>query len=277
MRDLLQEAIETNVRHALDEDIQSGDITAMLIPADQTAHARVITREPMVLAGRPWVDAVFGTLDSDIRVQWHASEGDVLQANDVVFEVEGNTRALLTGERTALNFLQTLSGVATVAREWAQKIAHTDAVILDTRKTIPGLRQALKYAVRTGGCANHRMGLWDAFLIKENHIAACGSITLAVQKAREIAPGKPVEVEVETLAQLEEAVAAGAERVMLDNFDLETMREAVALAKGKTELEASGGVDDTTLVAIAETGVDYISIGALTKHLRAIDLSMRLC
>ncbi|WP_369602215.1 carboxylating nicotinate-nucleotide diphosphorylase [Hahella sp. SMD15-11] len=277
MRDLLQEAIETNVRHALDEDIQSGDITAMLIPADQTAHARVITREPMVLAGRPWVDAVFRTLDSGIRVQWHASEGDVLQANDVVFEVEGNTRALLTGERTALNFLQTLSGVATVAREWAQKIAHTDAVILDTRKTIPGLRQALKYAVRTGGCANHRMGLWDAFLIKENHIAACGSITLAVQKAREIAPGKPVEVEVETLAQLEEAVAAGAERVMLDNFDLETMRKAVALAKGKTELEASGGVDDTTLVAIAETGVDYISIGALTKHLRAIDLSMRLC
>ena len=277
MRDLLQEAIETNVRHALDEDIQSGDITAMLIPADQTAHARVITREPMVLAGRPWVDAVFRTLDSGIRVQWHASEGDVLQANDVVFEVEGNTRALLTGERTALNFLQTLSGVATVAREWAQKIAHTDAVILDTRKTIPGLRQALKYAVRTGGCANHRMGLWDAFLIKENHIAACGSITLAVQKAREIAPGKPVEVEVETLAQLEEAVAAGAERVMLDNFDLQTMREAVARAKGKTELEASGGVDDTTLVAIAETGVDYISIGALTKHLRAIDLSMRLC
>ncbi|RMF19020.1 MAG: carboxylating nicotinate-nucleotide diphosphorylase [Gammaproteobacteria bacterium] len=273
---LLAEAIEADIRKALDEDIQSGDITAQLIPSDETAHARVLTREDMILCGQPWAEAVFRALDSEADITWHAREGDAVAANTVFLEIRGNARALLTAERTALNFLQTLSGVATVAHEYARKVAHTRTRILDTRKTVPGLRQALKYAVRTGGCTNHRMGLWDAFLIKENHILACGSIAAAVEAARRIAPGKPVEVEVENFAQLDEAVEAGAERIMLDNFTPDMMREAVQRVSGRAELEASGGIDDATLVQVAETGVDFISVGALTKHVRAIDLSMRL-
>lgn len=273
---LLADAIEADIRKALDEDIQSGDITAQLIPAYETAHARILTREPMVLCGQAWAEGVFRACDPEAVITWRAREGEDVSANTVFMEVQGNARALLTAERTTLNFLQTLSGVATVARQYARKIAHTRATILDTRKTVPGLRQALKYAVRIGGCANHRMGLWDAFLIKENHIQACGSITAAIEAAHRIAPGKPVEVEVETFEQLNEAVEAGAERIMLDNFTPDMMRKAVEQVGGRAELEASGGIDDVTLVTVAETGVDFISIGALTKHIRAIDLSMRL-
>ena len=268
--------IEANVRRALAEDVGSGDITAQLIPEERLASARIITREDAVLCGTAWVDVVFRQIDPRVSVHWQAQDGDRVKANQVLFTVEGPARALLSGERSALNFLQTLSAVATRCRRYADLVEGTSVKLLDTRKTLPGLRLAQKYAVTCGGCHNHRIGLYDAFLIKENHIAACGSITQAVARAHEIAPGKPVEVEVESLEELRQALEAGADIVMLDELSLEDMRQAVAFTAGRAKLEASGGINDTTLRTIAETGVDYISLGTLTKDVKAVDLSMRL-
>ncbi|KAA1194468.1 carboxylating nicotinate-nucleotide diphosphorylase [Pseudohalioglobus sediminis] len=270
------EQIHENVVAALKEDIGSGDITAGLIPSTETGQGRVITREAGVLCGSAWVDAVFREVDAAIAIEWHKRDGDSLQENDILFSFSGPARGLLTAERTALNFLQLLSGTATLCQRYAALVADTGVKLLDTRKTIPGLRIAQKYAVHCGGCHNHRVGLYDAYLIKENHIKACGGIDAAVATAKARAPGKPVEVEVENSAELEAALSAGADRVMLDNFSLEAMRAAVALTGGRAELEASGNVTDKTLRPIAETGVDYISIGALTKDCKALDLSMRL-
>ncbi len=272
----LSAEIDATVRRALAEDIGSGDITAQLIPAERLAHASVITREAAVISGVAWVDAVFRQLDPRVAVHWQVADGDRVEADQVLFHLEGPARALLTGERTALNFLQTLSGVATSCRHYADLVEGTGVKLLDTRKTLPGLRLAQKYAVTCGGCHNHRIGLYDAFLIKENHIAACGSIAQAIVAAHRIAPGKPVEVEVESLDELEQALQAGADIVMLDELSLDDMRTAVGLARGRAKLEASGGIGEETLLAVAQTGVDYISIGALTKHVRAVDLSMRL-
>lgn len=273
---LLQpEVIAANVRAALAEDIGSGDITSELVPADEMARAHVITREQAVVCGRPWVDEVFRQVDPGTRLTWHCGEGEMVAPGKILFEAAGRARSLLTAERTALNFLQLLSGIATRCHHYASMLAGMRTRLLDTRKTIPGLRIAQKYAVSCGGCHNHRIGLYDAFLIKENHISACGSIREAVATARRQAPGKPVEVEVETMEQLAEALDAGADSVMLDNFNLEQMRKAVAFTAGRAPLEASGGVTEVTLCAIADTGVDYISIGTLTKDCKAIDLSMR--
>ncbi|WPC04381.1 carboxylating nicotinate-nucleotide diphosphorylase [Pseudomonas benzenivorans] len=268
--------IEANVRRALTEDIGSGDITAQLIPAQRLAHATVITREAAVVCGTAWVDAVFRQLDPRVTVHWEVRDGERVAPNQALFHLEGPARALLTGERSALNFLQTLSAVATRCRHYADLVQGTGVKLLDTRKTLPGLRLAQKYAVTCGGCHNHRIGLYDAFLIKENHIAACGGIAEAVQAARQIAPGKPVEVEVESLEELRQALDAGADIVMLDELSLEDMRQAVAITQGRAKLEASGGVNESTLRTIAETGVDYVSIGTLTKDVKAVDLSMRL-
>ncbi len=275
MNDNLDSVILKNVAIALKEDIGSGDITAQLIPEETLATAHVITRECTVVCGSQWVNAVFSQVDKRIKVTWHVSEGEWVQPNTVLFSLEGPARGLLTGERAALNFLQTLSGTATVCREYASLVAHTNVKLLDTRKTIPGLRRAQKYAVTLGNCHNHRMGLYDAFLIKENHIMACGSIQQAVATAHNIAPGKKVEVEVENTSELKQALSAGADIIMLDNFDNSSLIEAVKLSAGKAKLEASGGINNQTLIPIAETGVDYISIGALTKDCKAIDLSMR--
>ncbi|MCW2268119.1 MULTISPECIES: carboxylating nicotinate-nucleotide diphosphorylase [Pseudomonas] len=268
--------IEANVRRALLEDVGSGDITAQLIPAERLAKATIITRDDCVIAGTAWVDAVFRQLDPRVAVHWQVKDGERARANQPLFHLEGPARSLLTGERSALNFLQLLSGVATHAQFFADKVADTQVKLLDTRKTLPGLRLAQKYAVTCGGCHNHRIGLFDAFLIKENHIAASGGIAQAISAARRIAPGKPVEVEVESLEELKEALEAGADIVMLDELSLDDMREAVRLNAGKAKLEASGGVNESTLRVIAETGVDYISIGAMTKDVKAVDLSMRL-
>jgi nicotinate-nucleotide pyrophosphorylase (carboxylating) len=273
--DLLK-TVEDNVAVALSEDVGSGDITAELIPATAWAQARIITREPAVLCGTMWFDEVFRQVSEHVTVAWYVGDGDELTTDQEICRLEGPTRALLTGERPALNFLQTLSGTATVVRDYVRLIAGTGATLLDTRKTIPGLRNAQKYAVRCGGGQNHRIGLYDAVLIKENHIMGCGSITAAVHASQQLNPGKPIEVEVERIEQLQEAIAAGATSVLLDNFTPETMRAAVVANAGRIRLEASGGVDRQTLRAIAETGVDYISVGSLTKHLRAIDLSMRI-
>ena len=270
------ELVLGNVRAALAEDVGSGDITAALIAPDSQATARVITREDGVLCGSPWVDAIFAELDPAVTIEWQARDGESLTAGDSLFTLSGPARSLLTGERAALNFLQLLSGTATTCRRYADLIAGTGVKLLDTRKTIPGLRIAQKYAVTCGGCHNHRIGLFDAFLIKENHINACGGIAAAVKTARDHAPGMPVEVEVETLEELQQALAAACDRVMLDNFSLEQMATAVELAGGRVELEASGNVTEATLRSIAKTGVDYISIGALTKDCKALDLSMRL-
>lgn len=272
----LATVVQENVLAALREDIGSGDITAALIPAQHQAKARIITREPGILCGKSWVDAVFREVDPQVEVSWLHDDGDSVAANDTLFTLSGPARSLLTGERTALNFLQLLSGTATRCHHYAALVEDTGVRLLDTRKTIPGLRVAQKYAVSCGGCHNHRIGLFDAFLIKENHINACGGIAEAVQAARAYAPEKPIEVEVETRDELEQALEAGADRVMLDNFSLEQMREAVVLTAGRAELEASGNVTDKTLRPIADTGVDFISIGALTKDCRALDLSMRL-
>ncbi|HTR00073.1 MAG TPA: carboxylating nicotinate-nucleotide diphosphorylase, partial [Candidatus Acidoferrum sp.] len=266
--------LAATVANALREDIGSGDITAQLVPADAMASARVICRESAVICGRPWVDEVFRQLDPTCRVEWAVQEGAIVAANAVIFTVHGSARTLLTGERNALNFLQTLSGVATTARHYADLVKHTKLQILDTRKTIPGLRLAQKYAVKCGGCHNLRLGLYDAYLIKENHIAACGGITRAVTTARRLHPDRKVEVEVETMAEFDEALAAGADIVMLDNFSLELISQAVQRNRGRAMLEASGGFDQDSLVAVAATGVDYISVGALTKHVRAVDFSM---
>ena len=268
--------IEANVRRALLEDVGSGDITAQLIPAERLAKATIITRDDCVISGTAWVDAVFRQLDPRVAVHWQVKDGDRATANQALFHLEGPARSLLTGERSALNFLQLLSGVATHARHLADLVTDTQVKLLDTRKTLPGLRLAQKYAVTCGGCHNHRIGLYDAFLIKENHIAASGGIAEAIAAARRIAPGKPVEIEVESLDELQQALEAGADIVMLDELNLDEMREAVRLNAGKANLEASGGISESTLRAIAETGVDYISIGAMTKDVKAVDLSMRL-
>ena len=268
--------VQLNVRAALAEDVGSGDITAALIAPEVRATGRIISREYGVLCGQAWVDAVFAALDETVSVNWHRQDGQTVNPDDTLFTLEGPARSLLTGERCALNFLQLLSGTATISRRYADVVSGTGVKLLDTRKTIPGLRDAQKYAVRCGGCHNHRIGLYDAFLIKENHITACGSIAAAVTAARNYAPGKPVEVEVENLSEFEEALAAACDRVMLDNFPLEHIVQAVSLASGRVELEASGNVTAETLLAIAQTGVDFISIGALTKDCQPLDLSMRL-
>ena len=274
--ELLRQARIENVAQSLREDIGNGDITARLIPADKRAKGRVITRETATIAGREWVNEVFRQVDPSVELTWQVSDGDTVSPDQVLFTMEGPARSLLSAERAALNWLQTLSGVATSCAAYAARVAHTQVRLLDTRKTLPGLRLAQKYAVTCGGCFNHRIGLWDAFLIKENHIAACGSIAKAIEAAHRIAPGKPVEVETENLDELAQALKAGADIIMLDEFSLEDMRTAVATTGGKAKLEASGGINADTLVPVAETGVDYISIGALTKDVKALDLSMRL-
>ena len=267
------------VETALAEDIGRGDVTAALVPAAQRVRGRVITREAAVLCGQAWADETFRRLDPLVRLTWRAADGARLVADQVVLEIAGPARAVLTGERTALNFLQLLSGTATVARAYVDAVAGTGCRILDTRKTVPGLRTAQKYAVRCGGADNHRMGLFDQILIKENHIAAAGSITAAIEAARLSEPKVGVEVEVESLQELAEALAAGPDIIMLDEFSLTDMRSAVALKNARgahVKLEASGSVSLETVRAIAATGVDYVSVGALTKHVRAVDLSMRL-
>ncbi len=271
----IPDSVAASVRVALAEDIGSGDLTAALIPVDTEAEAWVISREEALICGRPWVDEVFRQLDSRVELQWQVGEGERVVAGQRLFRATGTARALLTGERTALNFLQTLSGTATLAGRYADVVADLDVKILDTRKTIPGLRDAQKYAVRCGGCHNHRHGLYDGVLIKENHILAAGSIARAVAKVRPYAQGRPIEVESESLDELQEALEAGADIVMLDNFSLPQIGEAVRLNRGRAKLEVSGNVSLESLRALAETGVDYISTGALTKHLQAIDLSMR--
>ena len=266
--------IEQQVSAALREDIGSGDITARLIPAGTKIRARIIARETGILCGCPWVEEVFRQVDDSVTLIWALNEGDQFTENDTLLDLEGDARAILTAERCALNFLQTLSATATQTATLTELVKHTKVKLLDTRKTLPGLRTAQKYAVRVGGGVNHRMGLYDAYLIKENHIAACGGIKEAIAIAREQDAGKPVEVEVRTVAELQDAIAAGADTVMLDNFSLGDMKTAVELTANRCRLEASGGIDGDTLVKIAETGVDCISIGALTKHCRAIDLSL---
>ena len=268
--------ISERVQQALAEDVGAGDITASLIAPDTLASADVITREAGVLCGKAFAEETFRQVDARCSTVWQVEDGDHINAGDSLYRVTGPARALLTAERTALNFLQALSGTATVAKAYADRIAHTNVRLLDTRKTLPGLRLAQKYAVACGGCYNHRIGLFDAFLIKENHIAAAGGIREAIIAARHIAADKPVEIEVETLEELDTALSAEPDRIMLDNFSRDALREAVARTAGQAELEASGNVTDQTLVAIAETGVDLISIGALTKHIRALDLSMRM-
>lgn len=276
---LTQDMIQT-VAFALGEDLGDGDITAELIPAEQTMEARVITREDCVIAGQAWVNEVFEQLTQktnlETNIQWHVRDGDAAKANSPLFELSGNARNLLTGERTALNFLQTLSGTATICDKYASLVEHTQVKLLDTRKTIPGLRTAQKYAVTCGSCHNHRIGLYDAFLIKENHIAACGGIEQAIDTARLNHPKKPVEIEVESLNEFKLALQASADIIMLDNFSLDEMIEAVEVNQRRSKLEASGNITNKTIVPIAETGVDYISIGALTKNCEAVDLSMRI-
>ncbi|MCR3965794.1 carboxylating nicotinate-nucleotide diphosphorylase [Aeromonas veronii] len=287
---MFQQDVSRAVRAALLEDLgdalttldqpdASADITAQLIPADRMASARVITREAGVFCGQPWVDEVFlqlkAQLGGEVKVEWKVQDGEVLSPNQELFRLHGPARLLLTGERNALNFVQTLSGVATLTARYVAELEGTDCRLLDTRKTIPGLRTAQKYAVTCGGGKNHRIGLYDAYLIKENHILACGGIAEAISEARHLNPGKPVEVEVESLAELEQALAAKADIVMLDNFDVTMMREAVTINQGRAKLEVSGNVTLDTLAEFAATGVDFISVGALTKHVRALDLSMR--
>ncbi|CAM3931404.1 carboxylating nicotinate-nucleotide diphosphorylase [Vreelandella rituensis] len=272
----LIDEIRNSAAHLLAEDVGPGDITAELIPDTQWATAHVITREAAVLCGVAWVDEVFRRLDSRVVLHWLAADGDSLEAGQRFVEMEGPARSLLTGERAALNLLQTLSATATATRHYVNLIENTGVRLLDTRKTLPGMRLAQKYAVTCGGGHNHRIGLWDAFLIKENHIAACGGIEAAINQAHKIAKELAVEIEVETFDELDQALAAGADTIMLDNFSLDDMREAVKRTAGRAVLEASGNVDASTLRAIAETGVDCISSGALTKDIKAIDLSMRI-
>jgi nicotinate-nucleotide pyrophosphorylase (carboxylating) len=271
----LYQLIINQAANALDEDVGSGDISAGLIDAGSRLETELLVREDAVLCGCQWFDEVFRQCDDSITTHWHAGDGDRIMANTVVCEVSGPARGLLTAERSALNFLQTLSGTATLTQTYTDKIRHTRCKILDTRKTIPQLRVAQKYAVLCGGGSNHRIGLFDAFLIKENHLAACGGIPDAVARARDLHAHKFLEVEVEDLQQLQQAIDAGVDRVLLDNFSLAALQQAVELTAGRTELEASGNIDQHQLVEIALTGVNFISIGALTKNLRAIDFSLR--
>ena len=268
------------VSQALCEDLgedasPDNDISAQLLPADSRSHAVIITREDGIFCGKRWVEEVFIQLDKSVQITWHVKDGDEITVNQPLFELEGSARILLTGERTALNFVQTLSGVASEVRSYVKLLEGTKTRLLDTRKTLPGLRTALKYAVLCGGGSNHRLGLSDAFLIKENHIIASGSVRQAVEKAFWLHPDVPVEVEVESLEEFSDALNAGADIIMLDNFDEEQMRKAVEIAQGKTRLEVSGNVTKETIRTFAQIGVDYISVGALTKHVRALDLSMR--
>lgn len=271
--------LSIQVERALAEDLGSADITAELIPADHTATATVIVRESAILCGQPWFDAVFKQVDPQVTCQWLVTEGANVQPNQTLLNIQGNARSILTAERTALNFLQTLSGTATTTRHWVNRLQNTSATLLDTRKTLPGLRSAQKYAVRIGGAQNHRMGLYDQFLIKENHIMAAGDITKAIKQARQNHPVIKVEVEVENLAEFEQALTAGADIIMLDNFSLENIHRAVKLRSSLNaqdcKLEVSGGIEAENLLTLAQTGIDYISVGALTKHVRAIDFSMR--
>lgn len=281
MEPALQQRIPFEVKHALEEDLGGTvsvehDVTAMLIAADTNAQARVITRDAGVFCGQAWVNEVFHQLDPSVVVTWHVADGDAVQPEQLLFELTGNARALLTGERTALNFVQSLSGTASATAAAAAHLAGTETKLLDTRKTIPGMRLGQKYAVRCGGGQNHRIGLYDAYLIKENHIMACGGIAAAVSQARKLQPSRWVEVEVESLAELEQAVAAGSDIIMLDNFSDDDIRTAVQLAKGKAKLEVSGNVTADRLAHYASMQVDFISSGALTKHVHAMDLSMRM-
>lgn len=279
---MLQQDIERAVRDALSEDLGGtldphADITAQLIPEHKEGEAYVITREAGVFCGKAWVEEVFQQLGGQVKVEWQVADGDRVSPNQELFRLRGPARLLLTGERTALNFVQSLSGVASLTARYMQEIAGTHCKLLDTRKTVPGLRTALKYAVSCGGGTNHRMGLFDAYLIKENHILACGGIAEAVNEARHLNPGKKVEVEVENLDELRQALSARADIIMLDNFQVPMMVEAVAINQGQAKLEVSGNVSLETIREYAQTGVDFISVGALTKHVQAMDLSMRFC
>ena len=267
--------VPTTVATALAEDMGTGDVTADLIPSDKQVTAVVVCREEAILCGTAWFTEVFRQLASTVQIEWHYQDGQSVAANSRLCILVGNARAILSGERTALNFLQTLSATATATRRYLDLIAHTSCRVLDTRKTLPGLRNAQKYAVQCGGGTNHRIGLYDRVLIKENHIMSAGSITAAITQARQLHPHLLVEVETENLQELQEALKANADIIMLDDYDLATMREAVRLTAGRIPLEASGGVNKDTIKAIAETGVDFISVGEITKHIRAIDLSMR--
>jgi len=269
-------AVAADVARALAEDVRGGDLTAQLLPAEKRGRAHVVAKEPCVLAGAPWFDACFASFDRPPVVHWHYTDGETVPAGAIVCRIEGQARAIVTGERCALNFLQTLSATATQTAAYVAAVAGTRTKVLDTRKTLPGLRVAQKYAVRCGGGHNHRMGLWDAVLVKENHVAAAGSIAAAIASARAIAPGVLLEVEVESLDELREALAAQPDRIMIDDFTPADMVAAVAIADGRCPLEVSGGVSLATIGAIAKTGVDYVSIGALTKHIRAIDFSLRM-
>ena len=270
-----QHVIDENIRAAIAEDIASGDVTAALLP-DYLSEGYVLCKEKCVLAGRPWFDACLKALDPKVKIHWHVNEGDTVEPVKVICTFEGSSRAMVSAERSALNFLQTLSGVATVTASYAQALQGTGTRVLDTRKTIPGLRQAQKYAVRIGGGVNHRMGLYDTVMLKENHIHAAGSLTAAALLAKTRFPSLPLIVEVETLPQLHEALKVGCTRILIDDFSLDDMRTAVKIAAGKIPLEVSGSVTFERLAEIAATGVDYVSIGALTKHLHAIDFSMKL-
>ena len=270
-----QSTIEENVHTALREDIGDGDITAVLIPADAVSLASVISREACVFCGMDWFEEVFRQIDDEVFIDWHVQDGDRIGAGETICSLSGPARSLLTGERTALNFIQSLSGTATLASRYAEAVAGTGAVVLDTRKTVPGLRAAQKYAVACGGCQNHRMGLFDAILIKENHILAAGDIQTAIEQARFHNPGFPVEIEVENMTQLETAINTGVDRILLDNFTPEQMKQAVEFSNGRAVLEASGGITLENIRQFAETGVDFISTGSLTKNIIAIDLSMR--
>jgi nicotinate-nucleotide pyrophosphorylase (carboxylating) len=272
---LFLEDLELNVKSALAEDIGSGDISVALLPEIEFAQAEVICRDAAVICGRPWVDEVFRQVCEEIELKWSVSEGSRCEPGDLIFMAYGPAKHILSAERTALNFLQVLSATTTSARAYAELVEHTAVKILDTRKTLPGLRRAQKYAVLQGRCYNHRLGLYDAFLLKENHIAACGGIAKAIASARQYDPAKPVEIEVESLDELEQAIMAGANIVMLDNFSLHELKDAVTLNKGRVLLEASGGYNLSNIVPVAETGVDYISVGSLTKHCHAVDFSMR--
>ena len=272
---LLEQSIQLNIQQALQEDIGDGDITALLTPEDEQATATIISREDMILAGQPWVNALIAAFDSSVQITWLKNDGDLVRANETIFKLAGSARSLLTVERPALNFVQTLSAVASKTAEYVKQLDGLNTKLLDTRKTLPGLRIAQKYAVAVGGGQNHRLGLFDAFLIKENHIMAAGGIAQAIAKAHQIAPGKPVEVEVETWAELDQALEAQAEIVMLDNFSQQQMIDAVKHVAGRCKLEASGNITIANLREVATTGVDYISMGVLTKDVKAVDLSMR--
>jgi nicotinate-nucleotide pyrophosphorylase (carboxylating) len=272
---LLEQSIQLNIQQALQEDIGDGDITALLTPEDEQATAAIISREDMILAGQPWVNALIAAFDPSVQITWLKNDGDLVFANETIFKLAGSARSLLTVERPALNFVQTLSAVASKTAEYVKQLDGLNTKLLDTRKTLPGLRIAQKYAVAVGGGQNHRLGLFDAFLIKENHIMAAGGIAQAIAKAHQIAPGKPVEVEVETWAELEQALEAQADIVMLDNFSQQQMIDAVKHVAGRCKLEASGNITIANLREVASTGVDYISMGVLTKDVKAVDLSMR--